>query len=226
MQLISLLLVSLVQGASLKNSNKATVRFSERTKYVETSKRIVFRQGFQWAGGDDFNAHYRSTEPPFLNEVCDSPSLLTDDFERCLSVSSRNYRFGDPVIVNSPEPCLTSTCVATVSKTITQNVEMHSERDDGSYFATKLAFKFIPGNLHFAISARSKAGVSFPFKGPGVATISFKPICYMLNGTSTNISGIWFTKSVVKSKGSICIPLTLADGSLDGIYEIKVSNLA
>ncbi|KAJ9057815.1 hypothetical protein DSO57_1019135 [Entomophthora muscae] len=213
-------------GAFLKNSNKATVYFSERTTDVETSKRIVFRQGFQWAGGDDFNAHYQSAEPPSLDKVCDTPNFLTGEFGRCLLVFGRKYRFGDPVIVNSPEPCLTSTCVATVNKTIAQNGVVYSELDVGSYFDIKMAFSFIPGNLHFAKSARSKAGVSIPFKGPGVATISFKPICYLLNGTFTFFSDNWVSGFRIEKNGTICIPLTLDDGSLDGIYKIKVSNLA
>ncbi|KAJ9057819.1 hypothetical protein DSO57_1019139 [Entomophthora muscae] len=225
MQLISLLLVSLVQGASLKNSNKATVYFSERTKDVETSKRIIFQQGFKWAGGDDFNAHYQSIEPLSLDKVCDRQNSLKRDFGRCLSVFDRKYRFGDPVIVNSPEPCLNSTCVATVNKTIAQNDTMSSKTKIALYYATKLAFNFIPGNMYFAKSARSKAGVSFPFKGPGVATISFKPICYLLNGTFTNTIDNVFFNSMVENNGTICIPLTLDDGSLDGIYKIQVSNL-
>ncbi|KAJ9081412.1 hypothetical protein DSO57_1014930 [Entomophthora muscae] len=226
MQLISLLLVSLVQGAFHKNINKATVYFSERTKDVETSKRIVFRQGFQWAGGDDFNAHYQSTEPPSLDKVCDSPSFLTGEFGRCLLVFGRKYRFGDPVIVNSPEPCLTSTCVATVNKTIARNAVMYSVKDVGPHLDIEMTFNFIPGNLHLSSSARSNAGVSIPFKGPGVATISFKPMCYLLNGTLTFSSDNWANGFKVENSVIICIPLTLADGSLDGIYKIKVSNLA
>ncbi|KAJ9050948.1 hypothetical protein DSO57_1009306 [Entomophthora muscae] len=226
MQLISLLSVSLVQGASLKNSNKTTVHFSERTKDVETSKCIVFQEGFKWAGGDDFNAHYQSLEPPPLDKVCNSLNSLTGEFGRCLLVFGHKYRFRDPVIVNGPEPCLTSTCVATVNKTITQNIMVHSDLDIGSHIDVKMAFGFIPGNLHFSRSARSKAGVSFPFKGPGVATISFKSICYLLNGTFTLPSDNWASGFKSEKNGTICIPLTLDDGSLDGIYEIKVSNLA
>ncbi|KAJ9081414.1 hypothetical protein DSO57_1014932 [Entomophthora muscae] len=211
---------STLTSAEMIYSPASTPTISRFTKALKLNQSMVLAPKTKWLGQGGFEAYHQNPAPTNTNIFCIAEEALFHPAKRCFTVSHMSYDFDGASVVSEVKKCETETCSVTTSIAITRFTQKEAWTQISTQDATKMVSPLIPPNLMRSNSASSKTGVSFTFTGPAEAYIVFIPICLQIQGEFYFFRPKVLGKYEVKRDTYFSVPLTLQDGSLDGIYEL------
>ncbi|KAJ9065461.1 hypothetical protein DSO57_1019371 [Entomophthora muscae] len=180
---------------------------------IDQPMRLDPKVTLKWASIGDFTGYHHLAKVTDPEEICKRKESSYTTVN-CFTLQNTTYKFTAPLLVKPGTRCPPSeTC--SISPTQRSGLKL-IEKDPLDFLKP-----FIPSPLNYAKSARTKRDVSFSFAGPSKASIWFTPICLRLKGKFIYKYNHTFRTITETSTVAFCIPVTLDDGSLDSIYELR-----
>ncbi|KAJ9087135.1 hypothetical protein DSO57_1036240 [Entomophthora muscae] len=187
----------------------------------DVDKPLTLGKNMKWAGGEDFTGYHLNTERLYREKRCRAVGKFYIE-SYCFEKTSQVYLLGKAEQVS--EIVLGKDYGVNVvigDSSLTRN--FREERRDPINLHEALTYisPTVPRGFTYAYQATAKANVSFTFRGSDFAYISFRPIYLRVQGKYTNEYKGYFSNRTEAKYTSYLIPVTLPDGTLDGIYELK-----
>ncbi|KAJ9087530.1 hypothetical protein DSO57_1032365 [Entomophthora muscae] len=203
----------------------ATLSSIEITSYdhhYDVDKPLILGKNMKWAGGENFTGYHLNTNRLYRDKRCRGFSCGLSTESYCFEKTSQEYVLGkaeqvSEIVIGEGS----GVNVVTGDGSLTRNLKEEGPDPINLHEALAYISPNVPRGFTYAHQATARANVAFTFRGSGFAFISFRPIYLQVHGVhSYKFNGSFFNSIKVKTT-SYLIPVTLPDGTLDGIYELK-----
>ncbi|KAJ9052995.1 hypothetical protein DSO57_1028499 [Entomophthora muscae] len=184
------------------------VEISNAIKVYDVDKPLILRKYMKWAGGEDFIKYHLNTERLNREKMCRSVRGFIYTESHCFEKTVQRYLIDEVEYVGE--------LITSGSERIISQYPIPINLNEALNFIVPTA----PRGFSYAYQATSNSNVSFTFQSKGFAFITFRPIYLLVNGVYTYNSDDFFYSDNEAAYNSYNIPITLPDGSLDGIYEL------
>ncbi|KAJ9087136.1 hypothetical protein DSO57_1036241 [Entomophthora muscae] len=203
----------------------ATWKFVEITSSVNvynvTSPLILGKQ-MKWPSEEHFTSYHLNLEQLYQESICCSTTTPFRNKAHCFEKRNQAYLLGPAERVSYYVFGRKSEAsVVTIKFNVTKEVKQEIPKPICLNNVLEYIVPTVPRGFSYANQATSSTNLSFTFQGYGFAYISFRPIYLLVDGIYTYKSSGFFHNDTKSKNVSYHIPVTLPDGSLDGVYKLE-----
>ncbi|KAJ9087475.1 hypothetical protein DSO57_1033078 [Entomophthora muscae] len=197
------------------------VEVSNAIKVYDVDRLLMLRRYMKWASGKNFIKYHYNTERLNREKVCHSVRGFIYTKSHCFEKTMQRYLIDEAeyvgeLVTSESENVNVVTPKVNLTKEIVSEYPIPINLNESLNFIVPT----VPRGFSYAYQATSNSNVSFTFQGKGFTFITFRLIYLVVNGVYTyNYDGLFYSSNEA-AYNSFNIPVTLPDGSLDGIYEL------